>query len=314
VTRYSAHRVLAGHSHLEQEDHLDTLKSAVDYYYPDSIEAAWRLKAEYGDRARFVAGGTDLLLLLEREQAHPEALIDLMRIPTLQRLDVSGGQAAIGAAVTYSQILACEPVCAAVPFLMQAIRTIGGVQVRNIATLVGNITNASPAADTLPALYVLDARVHLAGPGGIRALPIESFVLGVRRTALEAGELVTHVTFGLPGAGWYGTFEKLGLRHAMAIAVVSAALLLHIADGHVDAARIALGSVAPATIRVPEAEAVLAGRVLDDNTIEHASQLASAATRPIDDVRGSAGYRKLAAAGLLRRALHSLRDEIERKN
>ncbi len=275
----------------------------VDYHLPETVQAAWTLKQQYGDRARFIAGGTDLLLLMEREGYHPQALIDLTRIPDLRQLVVNGGQVTIGAAVTYSELLECPPLCAGVPFLADAIRTIGGVQVRNIATLAGNLANASPAADTLPALYVLNARVHLAGPGGIHELPIEQVVLGVRRTALEPAELITHVSFDLPGPGWQGAFQKLGLRRAMAISVVSAAALLHIEDGAVKEARLALGAVAPTVIRVPEAEAALAGKALDEQTIEQAARLAGAAARPIDDVRSSADYRKRVVAGLVRRTL-----------
>lgn len=286
-------------------------RPSVKYSFPESVEEAFWLKKKYGERARFIAGGTDLLLLIEQQHDCPEMLIDLTRVPPLQRLEEHNGQVTIGAAATYSEILAFDPILTGAPFLARAIRTIGGVQIRNVATLVGNITNASPAGDTLAPLYTLNAQVHIYGQGGMRSMPIEDFVLGVRRTALGPAELVTHVTFDLLGPGWQGRFDKLGLRRAMAIAVVSVALLFKVEDGLVSEARIALGAVAPTVIRAPEAESHLAGRSLDDATIETAALLAHQAARPIDDVRSSAWYRKEAVRGLVRRGLREMRSQIE---
>lgn len=285
-------------------------KIKVEYLFPQSIEDASVLKEQYGAQARFIAGGTDLMLLMERELYQPDVLIDITRISSLQKLEIHNQGVNIGAAVTYSQLLASKTLFAAVPFLAKAIRTIGGVQVRNIATLVGNIANASPAADTLPPLYVLNAQVHVDGPQGNRVIPIGDFVLDVRQTALGPAELITHVSFTLPGQDWYGAFDKLGLRRSMAIAVASVAVLLKVKDRSTVEARIALGSVAPTVIRLPEAEVALVGSVLEEDRIEQAAQLASEAAEPINDVRGSARYRKAVVAGLVRRALHELRSQI----
>ncbi len=280
----------------------------VEYFFPSSTDHCLELLQQYGDRARLIAGGTDLLLLLERQQFHPAALIDITRISALQRLEVNAERAEIGSAVTYHQLLACPALCEGVPFLADAIRQIGGVQIRNVATLAGNVTNASPAGDTLPALYVLGARVHIEGPRGSRKLPIDEFVLGVRSIALAPGEIVTHISFGMPEHEWCGVFQKLGLRQAMAIAVVNAVALLCFEGAHVVDARLALGAVAPTVIRVPEAEELLAGSLLDGAVVEKAAALASAAARPIDDVRASALYRKHAVRGLVRRSLLDLKN------
>lgn len=285
----------------------------VAYHFPDTVQDAVALKQQYGEDARFIAGGTDLLLLMEQQQTRPQLLIDLTRISELQRLNVSPEQVSIGSAVTYHQLLANETFCAAVPFLAKAIRTIGGVQVRNVATLAGNIANASPAGDTLPCLYVLNATIHTTGADGERAIPIDEFILGVRRVALQPAELITRITFEPPTPEWYGAFEKLGLRQAMAIAVVSAALLIKQNDQQVIEARIALGSVAPTVIYAPEAEAVLVGHPLDDDRIKLAGQRASIAAIPINDIRGSAHYRKLVAGGLVRRALHNCCRQMEQQ-
>ncbi len=287
-------------------------RAPVEYHFPQSVEEAVGLLQRYGNQARIIAGGTDLLLRLEAEGFHPSALVDITRIPALKRLEMREGQMVIGSAVTYSELLDFPPLAEHVPFLARAIRTIGGVQVRNVATLVGNITNASPAGDTLPCLYVLQAEVHILGPQGARSLPIEQFILGVRRTALAPAELVTHVTFPLPLQGWRGAFEKLGLRRAMAIAIVSAAVMLKEVGGRVAEARCALGAVAPTVIRAPDLETYLVGQALDDRVIEQAGRYAAQAAHPIDDVRGSARYRREAAAALVRRALRRLRsDDVE---
>ena len=170
----------------------------VDYQYPTTVTTTIALMQEFGASCRLIAGGTDLLLMMERQNFRPDLLIDITRIPSLRHLTVDGDTVSIGAAVTYGELLRCVPLVEGAPVLIDAIRQIGGTQVRNIATLVGNITNASPAGDTLPPLYVLGAQVHLQGPEGARCLPIEEFVLGPRRLALRPYELVSHVTFSLP--------------------------------------------------------------------------------------------------------------------
>lgn len=285
-------------------------KAQVEYYFPESVEQASRLKARYGDQSRFIAGGTDLLLVMERENDHPSALIDLTRIPSLQTFEIQERHAVIGAAVTLSEMLSDAYFSSSLPFLAKAIRSIGGVQVRNIATLVGNVVNASPAGDTLPVLYTLNARVHIDGLGHERSMPIDDFVLDVGQTALGPAELVTTVTFDLPDDKWIGSFQKLGLRKAMAISVANVAVLLKIENDLPIEARIALGAVAATVIRAPAAEEVLVGNVLDEHKIDEAANLVMRAAHPIDDIRGSAKYRRMVVGGLLRRALRDLQSQI----
>ncbi len=285
-------------------------RQRVQYFYPTNVPDCAEMLQHYGERARVIAGGTDLLLLMERQGFHPDALIDITRIPELLSLVVNAEHAEIGSAVTFRRLLDCRALCEGAPFLADAIRQIGGAQIRNIATLAGNIVNASPAGDTLPPLYVLGAQVRVQGPDGARRMPISEFVRGVRQVDLAPGELVTQVSFDLPGPEWRGVFQKLGLRRAMAIAVVNVAALARFDGERVIGARLALGAVAPTVLRMRQTEELLAGSRLDADVIEKAAAAASAAARPIDDVRASALYRRHAVRGIVRRALAKLASNI----
>jgi xanthine dehydrogenase FAD-binding subunit len=246
-----------------------------------------------------LAGGTDLLVAWER-RAHPEALCDLQRVPGLRGIEERDGRIWIGALTTHAEVAAAPLLLAAAPLLREAAATIGAVQVRTRGTVGGNVANASPAGDVLCALYALDAAVELRGPSGARSLPIADFVKGPRRTALAAGEILTGVSFPRPGPELQG-YEKLGLRAAQAIAVVSLAVRLQLDGGVVRNANLALGSVAPTPVRAPAAEAALRGRPLDAATVRAAARALSATATPIDDVRASADYRRAMAGVLLER-------------
>lgn len=277
------------------------------YFFPKTVDEAIEIKRAHGAGGQFIAGGTDLLLSLG--SVRTEALIDLSRIPALVEITIPGSTVEVGAAVTYSQILQNPKIMRAVPLLGQAVRTIGGVQVRNVATLVGNVVNASPAADTLPALYVLNAEVHFTRGKDVLNVPIEEFIIGPGQTVLGRDEIVTGISFECPGKGWLGAYEKLGLRKSMAISVASMAVMLQMGESKAHQARMALGAVAPTAIRVPEAEHVLDGADLNDKTIEAVADAASDAARPIDDVRSTAAFRTRVIKGLVRRALYDLRSQ-----
>jgi len=274
------------------------------YFFPKTVDEAIEIKRAYGVGGQFIAGGTDLLLSLG--SVYTEALIDLSRIPALVEITTRGSTVDIGAAVTYSKIIQNSEIMRIVPLLGQAVRTIGGMQVRNVATLVGNVVNASPAADTLPALYVLNTEVHFTRSKDVLKLPIEEFVVGPGQVVLERDEIVTGISFERPEEGWLGTYEKLGLRKSMAISVASMAVMLQMDSSKSIQARMALGAVAPTAIRVPEAEHLLTGADINDTTIEAVADAASDAARPIDDVRSTADFRTRVIKGLVRRALYDL--------
>lgn len=279
------------------------------YHQPATLADAFVLLAAHPS-ARIIAGGTDLLVELGRHIRPTDTLIDLSRVAGLRYVRAEGGQIAIGALATHNDVIASPDCVAGALPLAQACVEVGAPQIRARGTVAGNLVTASPANDTITPLVALDTSVVLAGPAGERALPIADFFLGVRRTALQPGELLREIRVPALGPRQRGIFLKLGLRGAQAISVVNVAVVLTFAGDDPGApvakARIALGSVAPTIVRAPAAEAFLAGRTLDETTCAETGRLALEACAPIDDVRGSATYRRRAVAALLARALGRL--------
>jgi xanthine dehydrogenase iron-sulfur cluster and FAD-binding subunit A len=269
---------------------------------------ALRLLAEHGDSARVIAGGTDLLVELRRNGGRDCDLIDVSRIPQLDLFRVDDDRGIhLGPALTHNQAASSEILAKDGWPLAQACRQVGTPQVRNRGTVAGNLVTASPANDTITALWALDACLTLESLRGRRVLPISDFYAGVRRTAIAPDELVTDIAFPALSAHQRGVFVKLGLRRANAIALVNAAVVLTMDGPGVSAARIALGSVAPTVIRAADAERALLGQELGDECIAEAAGLAAQAAAPISDVRSGAEYRRAAVRLLVQRALAGLR-------
>jgi CO/xanthine dehydrogenase FAD-binding subunit len=272
-----------------------------EYRRATSLPQAAMLLAENPD-ARPLAGGTDLLVDLRERRRTPPLLVDVSALAELRALAALDGGLTIGGGVTVGELLASPLVAERAPALRQAAHDFADFLTRNKATLGGNVANASPGADLVVPLLALDARVVLAGPAGARALPLDAFLLGPRRTALGPGELVRAVE--LPAAPGRQRFAKLGLKRGGAIAVVSVALRVDLdAGGRCRAAAIALGAVAPRPFRAAAAEAVLVGQVLDPATIARAADAAAAAAQPITDVRGGEDYRRAMVRALVARGL-----------
>ena len=283
------------------------------YYAPDSIEEALRLLAERGPAAHIIAGGTDLLVELRRA-AHPGIeLVDVTRLVLQDRVWLDGDcMIHIGPTVTHNQAAACGILVERGTPLALASAQVGTPQVRNRGTIAGNLITASPANDTITALWALDARLTIRSTRGERTLSFSDFYRGVRRTALEHDEMVTDIVFPAFRADQRGVFLRLGLRRANTIAMVNAAVVLTFAGNTVTDARIALGSVAPTIIRAPQAERALAGKPLGEECMAEASILAAQAASPITDVRAGADYRREATRVLVGRALSCLRDGSEK--
>ena len=284
-----------------------------DYHSTASVDETLRLMAEHGPQARIIAGGTDLLVELRRNPRQDLALIDITRIGQLDQIYYDDtGLIHLGPTVTHNQAAASALVAGQGLALALACWQVGTPQLRNRATVTGNLVTASPANDTITALWALDARLTLQSIRGRRVLPLSDFYHGVRRTALAADEMVTDIAFPALGVNQRSTFVKLGLRRTHAIALVNAAAMLTFDDNTVTDARITLGSVAPTIIRAPKAERALVGDVLSDERIAQAAYLAAQTASPISDVRGGADYRREVVGVLVCRALAALRDGTER--
>ncbi len=280
------------------------------YVRPASLEAAARALREAGGRARVLAGGTDLIVLMRAGRASPGCLVSLSGIPGLDRIERGEeGGLVLGTRVTWSAILEAAPAPVGFPapafaMLAEAAAEVGAVQTRNAGTLGGNLCHAAPSAEAAPPLLALDAAVEAVGPDGRRRIPLGAFLLGPNRTALAPDEVLAAIHVPPPPPGLAGTYLKGALRGAMEIAQVSVAAAVALApDGRVAAARVALGAVAPAPFRVAAAETALEGRHPDAAAVAAAAAHAAGAARPITDIRASAEYRRHLVEVLTRRAL-----------
>jgi xanthine dehydrogenase iron-sulfur cluster and FAD-binding subunit A len=282
------------------------------YHRPTSLADALTELAAAAPDTRLVAGGTDVMVELGRGSKPARGLIDLTALePELRFVTEDAERLTIGALTTHNDVLG-SPVFRreALP-LVQACAEVGAPQIRTRGTIAGNLVTASPANDTITALYALDAEVELVGAAGSRTLGVADFVLGFRQTALAPGELVRSIAVRKLGANRRGIFLKLGLRKAQAISVISVAVVVEFDGSRVTQARIALGCVAPTIVRIADAEASLVGSTLDTSVRHRAAALTAAAIAPIDDVRASAGYRRTTIAALVERALDQIADGTE---
>lgn len=278
--------------------------SRFDYHQPESLADAVDLAARFGGQASFLAGGTDLIVQIERGRVAPRHVIGLGRVPGLAGIEVNG-RITLGARVTHRAIEQTPALAGPLRCFVEGAEVIGGHQVRNVATIGGNLVNASPAADLVPCLLALDGVVTLVGPGGEREVPIERFLLGPNRTARRPDELVTRVDLPALPPRAATAFLKAGRRRAMEISVVCVAARLDL-DATLERcleARVVLGAVAPTAVRAHAAERLLEGQPVGGEAFRRAAEAAQEACRPIDDVRASAGFRQHLVGVLVRRAL-----------
>ena len=270
-----------------------------DYAKPSTIPEAISLYKKYGEKAKLLLGGTDLVVMLDDGVIQPDIVIDLKGIDELKKLKFDGEFLHIGARVTFNELIDSEVVKEKFPILWEASRTIASTGVRNRATLVGNICSAVPSADSAPALLVCNAIVVIATDSGDKEVPITEFFVGPRRTILKPGEIVKEVKIRASNKKFGGSYIKLGRYDGEDLAQVGVATTVNEDKEY----SIAFCAVAPKPVRAKEAEEFLKGKDLTDEVLEEAAKLAVKAISPISDIRASKEYRLYVSGVLVKRSL-----------
>ncbi len=286
------------------------------YCNATSIEEVLTLLADFGKQARIVAGGTDLLIEYERGvRKPPEILIDITRVAELERIILGeDNKIHLGPLVTHNHCVASKIIRENAFPLAQACWLVGAPQIRNRGTVAGNLITASPANDTITPLVALGAEVSLQSKNRIRSLALEDFYLGVRKTVMNPDEIMMDISFNALTDKQKGAFLKLGLRQAQAISIVNVAIVLEMDGNKVIDSTITLGAVAPKIVHATDAEDFLRGMELNETNIKKAAFLARNSAKPIDDIRGSAAYRREMVSVLTSRGLRALSKGQEQEN
>jgi carbon-monoxide dehydrogenase medium subunit len=279
-----------------------------NYHTTTNIDDVLKILSEQGQNARIIAGGTDLILEIERGvRKDINTLIDVTRIPNLDQITFDeDGVIHLGPLVTHNHCVASRIIRERAYPLARAAWEVGAPQIRNRGTIAGNLITASPANDTITPLMALGASVTLRSINGSRIIPLRDFYTGVRKTVMQPDEMLVDISFPPMTATQRGTFIKLALRRAQAISIVDIAILLDFESDTVRSASIALGSVAPTIVHADEAEAFLADKQLTEDVVEEAARLTINASNPIDDIRGSAAYRREMVRVCTMRGLRSI--------
>jgi len=277
-----------------------------EYAAANSVDEAVSLLAARGERAKILAGGTDILVQLREGQCDADLVVDVKKIPELMQLQYDPQRGLrLGAAVPCFSIYANAQVAAAYPALVDAAHIIGGWQIQSRACVGGNLCNASPAADTVPPLLAYEAVCHVAGPDGRRTIAAKDFCTGPRKNVLARGEMLVTIEFPPAAANSSAAYQRFIPRNEMDIAVAGAASWVQLdkSGQNIEAARIALAAVAPTPVLADEAGLWLAGKPTTESTYAEAGQRARSVARPIDDMRGTAEYRTHLVGVLVKRTL-----------
>ena len=279
---------------------------AIDYTAPTSLSEAVSIMAAHGDRARPLAGGTDVLVQLRGGRREVDVLVDTKKIPELNGISLDDNGLQLGAAVACTQIYDDQAVVAAYPGLIDAASLIGSIQIQGRASIGGNLCNAAPSGDSIPPVITLGGEAHINGPNGWRTVPTENFCTGPGRSVLEPGELLVAIQIPAPAANSGTAYLRFIPRNEMDIAVagVSSTVVLDASGQNIQSARIALASVGPTPILATAAGDSLAGKAVSDDAIAEAGRLASEAATPITDMRGTIRQRHHLVDVLTRRTLN----------
>ena len=287
----------------------------MQYEAPQTLEAASALLAKASGVARVLAGGTDLLIQMRNDMVEPDLVVDIKMIPEMRQIAEDKGRFRVGAAVTGMEVMEHEGFNAAWPGVVDGVSLIGSIQIRGRATIGGNLCNASPAADSVPALIAAGAIVSIVGPNGRREMPVEDIAVSPGKTSLAKGEIVASILLPRRPPHSGDAYLRFIPRTEMDIAVVGAGVNLTLDDkGVCSQARVSLGAVAERALLVPEAAAALIGTKVDAAALERLGAAARAACQPIDDKRGTKVYRIKVAAVMARRAAEIALDRAKGKN
>ena len=286
-----------------------------DYQEPTTIAEVCQIMAEYGDRARLLAGGTDLIVNMKRRLVEPEQVVSLGRVDELQPIQADNGFMRIGAGCTVTELAESETVRSKIGALAVGAQNLGTPLVRNLATIGGNIGSARPAADLPPPMMVYGARVVLKSKSGERTVPISDVFKGPGITVIKSDELLTEVLVDVPQAGSGAGYQNLGIRKAQDCNIVNVASYLALdKQGHIRKARIVMGCVGPTHLRSPTAESILAGEKPDEALFSRAGEAAAADAKPIHDFRGSAEYKRAMVGVLTKRTLKMALEEARSRS
>ncbi len=278
-----------------------------DYFVPETLQGAFELLEKYGQEAKLLAGGTDLIVSLRARERLPKTVIDIKGVKDLHQLSYDEKRGlSVGAAVTINELLRHNGLLEDYTILREAIGTIGDYEIRNRATLTGNICNASPAADSAPALLVLDATVNVENRKGKRTVPIRDFFAGVKKTALAGSEIVTSIDIPPPSKGSRGSYLKARRTVGEDLCIVGVGGLVTPTTKTGKSVRLAYSSVAPTPVRVFEAEKILEKGKPVDELLDEAMPIIRKTVSPISDVRGGKDYRVNLVEVLTRRLVRKL--------
>lgn len=283
----------------------------LDYYQPLTLDEALDCLSKSPDTTKIIAGGTDLIIKMRERSVQADYILDLTKVHELKGIMLDDGHLIIGCMATFDEIESNHLINKYAPLLAKAAGTVGSPQIRNTATVGGNIANAAAAADSLPALLALGAKVRLQKVGVEKDVPLEDVLVGINKTSLMSDEILTKVIIPVPKANTRMTFVKLARRKALAISRLNMGLTLNMdGNGKIEKAVVAVGAIGVSAYRVPQVEDLLQGKSLDNDTISAACNLISDIVAAKLGTRPTASYKKTIAKAALHKALEVLKAEL----
>jgi len=274
-----------------------------NYYAPETVEEAIEILNKYGDKARCLAGGTDVLVQARGEKFELDAIVDVKKIPQLTKLEWTDSHLIVGAATPCHVLYEDSKVCEVFPGIVDSAFLIGGIQIQSRASLGGNLCNASPSADAICSLIVHEVICEIAGPNGVREIPVEDMCTGPGKNALTKGEFLVSLKIPLKKGEFSASYERFIPRNEMDIAVAAVASSIELSNGKVSSCRVALAAVGPTPIFAKEASELLVGKEPTDENIKKVSEKAKDIASPIADMRGTVEHRKDLIEVLTRRTI-----------